>query len=101
MKPTQASVDLIRQAHRHQPREEADDDAVFAAAFLGTLHDAVRGVGNVFRVVGDTTGALTGGSIKAVGATVNVRLLFSLLFGGTCTHHHVSRAAIYLLFFLA
>ena len=48
---------------------------MFAAAVLGELHDTVKAVGTVFRVVGDTAGALTGGSIKAVGAVVNVRLL--------------------------
>lgn len=63
------------QAKRHQPWEEADDDAVFAAAVLGELHDTIRVVGDVFRIVGDTAGALTGGSIKAVGAAVNVRRL--------------------------
>lgn len=48
---------------------------MFAAAVLGELHDTVKAVGTVFRVVGDTAGALTGGSIKAVGAMVNVRRL--------------------------
>lgn len=52
--------------------QEADEDAVFAAAVLGFVHDRVRDVGDVFRVVGDTAGGLTGGSIKAVGASVNV-----------------------------
>lgn len=70
------------QAKRHQPWEEADDDAVFAAALLGELHDTVRVVGDVFRIVGDTAGALTGGSIKAVGAAVNVRRLGLLLMNG-------------------
>lgn len=37
------------------------------------MHDRVRDVGNIFRIVGDTAGAVTGGTIKAVGATVNVR----------------------------
>lgn len=40
---------------------------------LGLVYDRVRDVGNVCRVVGDTAGAVAGGSIKAVGATVNVR----------------------------
>ncbi|CAM9291628.1 unnamed protein product, partial [Laminaria digitata] len=51
--------------------QEADEDAVFAAAVLGFVHDRVRDVGDVFRVVGDTAGGLAGGSIKAVGASVN------------------------------
>lgn len=46
---------------------------MFAAAVLGFVHDRVRDVGDVFRVVGDTAGGLAGGSIKAVGASVNVR----------------------------
>lgn len=45
---------------------------MFAAAVLGLVHDRVRDVGDLFRVVGDTAGGLAGGSIKAVGATVNV-----------------------------
>lgn len=57
---------------RHQPWEEADEDAMFAAAVLGALHNTARDTGNLFRVVGDTTGALIGGSVKAVSATVKV-----------------------------
>lgn len=45
---------------------------MFAAAVLGLVHDRVRDVGNLFRVIGDTAGGLAGGGIKAVGATVNV-----------------------------
>lgn len=60
---------LRKKSRRNQ---EADEDAVFAAAVLGFVHDRVRDVGDAFRVVGDTAGGLAGGSIKAVGATVNV-----------------------------
>lgn len=46
------------------------------------MHDRVRDVGNVCRIVGDTAGALAGGSIKAIGATVNVRWGFGVVLEG-------------------
>lgn len=66
---------MASQESRQKQRSpgEAEEDAVFAAAVLGLVHDRVRDVGNLFRVIGDTAGGLAGGGIKVVGATVNVR----------------------------
>lgn len=76
--PTLSSCSFWQGRRKRRALQEADEDAMFAAAVLGFVHDRVSDVGDVLRVVGDTAGGLAGGSIKAVGASVNVRpiLLF-------------------------
>ena len=58
--------------HKSAGEGEVNEEAEFAAAVLDLVHNRVRDVGNVFRVVGDTAGGVAGGSIKAVGAGVHV-----------------------------
>lgn len=41
---------------------------------LGALHNKVRDVGDLLRLIGDTTGAMAGGGMKAIGVTVNVSI---------------------------
>lgn len=63
-----------RRTRQRGVTQEADEDAVFAAEMLGLVYDRVRDIGDVLRVIGDTTGGLAGGSIKLLSASVNVRV---------------------------
>lgn len=65
--------DGSRRTRQRGATQEADEDVVFAAEMLGLVYDRVRDVGDLLRVIGDTTGGLAGGSIKLLSASVNVR----------------------------
>lgn len=47
---------------------------------LGLVYDRVRDIGDMLRVIGDTTGGLAGGSIKLLSASVNVRVCTEFAF---------------------
>ncbi|CAM9934754.1 unnamed protein product, partial [Choristocarpus tenellus] len=50
--------------------DDLDEDAIVASGVLSFLHARTRAVGDIIRITGDTIAGVTGGSIKAVGATV-------------------------------